>query len=127
MAHIARPRPTSPKLLFNYSKSIFFILVVHGTMSSYLSTLMWSFLPGRIAQTILPTLSSTFPRLLPPAPPGTEAWRHNYRRVLTAVVILALAYNSFSVMRAADVDWYDLLGVGPRAGDDELRRAFRQL
>jgi hypothetical protein len=95
-------------------------------MSSYLTPLMWSFLPGKITEIILPTLSSTFPALLPPAQRGSDPWRANYRRVLTAVVVLALAYN-FATQAAGGMDWYDLLGVGPRAGDDELRRAFRQL
>lgn len=95
-------------------------------MRSYITPLLWSFLPDKITTALLPRLSASFPQLLPPSPPGSDTWRRNYRNVLTAVVVLALGYN-FASQASGERDWYDLLGVGPRSGEDEMKKAYRKL
>ncbi|KAL1410602.1 hypothetical protein Q8F55_004619 [Vanrija albida] len=97
------------------------------SMWTYLSPVLWSLLPGQAVHAALPVLCSLAPGLLPPAPPGTPAYARNYRRVLTAGILLYLAYALATADTGAAGDWYATLGVSPLATDDELRRAFRSL
>jgi hypothetical protein len=97
-------------------------------MSEYAAPLLWSFLPAQITAALLPTLSGLVPRLLPPAAPGTPGYARNFRLVITALVLGWLAY-AFVTDRPDEKggDWYDLLGVPVRVGDDGLKKAFRGL
>ncbi|KLT39069.1 DnaJ-domain-containing protein, partial [Cutaneotrichosporon oleaginosum] len=97
-------------------------------MSEYAAPLLWSFLPAQLTAALLPTLSGLAPRLLPPAPPGTPGYTRNFRRVITALVLGWLAYAFFTDRPdEKGGDWYDLLGVPVRVGEDGLKKAFRGL
>ncbi|BEJ16656.1 hypothetical protein CspHIS471_0600570 [Cutaneotrichosporon sp. HIS471] len=97
-------------------------------MSEYAAPLLWSFLPAQLTAALLPTLSGLAPGLLPPSPPGTPGYARNFRRVITALVLGWLAY-AFITDRPDEKggDWYDLLGVPVRVGEDGLKKAFRGL
>ncbi|KAL7424478.1 hypothetical protein Q5752_000162 [Cryptotrichosporon argae] len=97
-------------------------------MSSLLGPLIWSFLPSTLAHSLLPHLSTRLPALFPPAPRGSPAYARNHRHALTLLVVGWLACAAaFATDSDAEDDWYALLGVGWRATDDELRRAWRGL
>lgn len=95
---------------------------------SFLSPLLWSFLPARLTHFILPTLSQILPAVFPPAQRGSPTYTRNYRYAYTLVVTLYLSYSFVSDGASiAGEDWYALLGVGRLAEDDTLRKAFRTL
>lgn len=94
---------------------------------SYLSPLLWAFLPPQLTQILLPYVSSTLPFLFPPSSPGTPGYRRNYRLLFTALVTLWLGYTFITQSEERSRSYYDVLGVSYGAGEAELKKAFRGL
>lgn len=94
---------------------------------SYLSPILWAFLPPQLTQFLLPFASQLLPQILPPAAPGTSLYRRNYRLVFTALVTLWLGYTFVTQTEHRERTYYDTLGVGYGAGEAELKKAFRAL
>lgn len=92
---------------------------------SYLSPVLWAFLPPQLTTALLPLATSVLPALFPPSPPGSPQYKRNYRLVFTLLVASWLAYAFAS--REPQTTCYDVLGVAYPASATELRRAFRSL
>ncbi|WWC58733.1 uncharacterized protein I303_101277 [Kwoniella dejecticola CBS 10117] len=98
-------------------------------MSTVLTPLLWSFLPGQISHQILPYLSSFLPGLFPPSPRDSPKYLRNYRIAFTGVVSLYLAYTLYKGedTQSTAEDYYALLGVSTNVDDDGLKKAYRTL
>lgn len=94
---------------------------------SYLSPLLWAFLPPQLTQILLPFASQFLPFLFPPSAPGSQGYRRNYRLLFTTLVTLWLAYTFVTQSEDRGRSYYDVLGVGYGAGEGELKKAFRGL
>lgn len=94
---------------------------------SYLSPLLWAFLPPQLTQILLPYVSAFLPFLFPPSSPGSPQYRKNYRLLFTTLVTLWLGYTFVTQSEERSRSYYDVLGVGYGAGEGELKKAFRGL
>jgi hypothetical protein len=101
--------------------------MVSSSASALLRLGAWSYLPDFLTRTGLNTLHRFSGTLTgrPPPSPGTPGYARHYRITFALVVLGYLSYNLIEASRLTPPNFYEVLGVGPDAGDGELKGAFR--
>ncbi|ORX35945.1 DnaJ domain-containing protein [Kockovaella imperatae] len=97
-------------------------------MSSFITPLLWAFVPSYLTSQALPILSTYLPGVFPPSSPGSPAYARNYRVTFTLFVCGYLVWSFFNSGGVKpDQNWYTLLAVSRDAEDERLKTAFRTL
>ncbi|KAF8141182.1 DnaJ-domain-containing protein [Boletus edulis] len=87
----------------------------------------WTYLPDFATRQVLSVIHRLSERAfaIPPPPPRSPVYVRHYRYIYTAVVLCYLTYNFMDASSGLPMNFYELLGVGPRSDEGALRAAFR--
>lgn len=86
----------------------------------------WWFLPERITTYCLPIIHNLIrSRGIRTPSPGTIEFSTHWRRLYATVIIGYLFYSLWANIQATPPNFYQILGVGKDADENELKLAFR--